>query len=226
MSSDIFIQGIPSFDNIESVLSKYNLIVLNLRLSTMSDIEKVKYCLDVCKNADFVNTCVKAIKEIKYNSAYNPKLMETYLHKFINLESELHLKFKDSIILYDVDVALKQINDVKNNLIDLTTSRDASEIGKRTDTIESPFNDVKTLDLFNYIVDNWSYNKGQKWADIWKEINNLENYKAPYKNDYQSYIIKRFGYTGKFQYEKVKRETNKDRIELLMHIFDFKKKET
>lgn len=89
---------------------------------------------------------------------------------------------------------------------------------------QTPFTDPKTHELFNYIVDNWNYNKGQKWADIWNVINDLENYKPPYKNEYQNYIIQRFGYTGKFQYDKVKRDGNRDKQNLLELIQMFSKK--
>jgi hypothetical protein len=89
---------------------------------------------------------------------------------------------------------------------------------------ETPFTDPKTHELFNYIVDNWNYNKGQKWVDIWNVINDLENYKPPYKNEYQNYIIQRFGYTGKFQYDKVKRDGNRDKQNLMELIETFSKK--
>jgi hypothetical protein len=91
-------------------------------------------------------------------------------------------------------------------------------------TIKHPFNDEKTLNLFNHLVENWDYDKQQKWSDIWIEIDFSENYKPPYKNDYRKYIIERFRYTGKFQFDKLKKETNRDRINLIKHIKDFSKK--
>lgn len=89
---------------------------------------------------------------------------------------------------------------------------------------KTPFNDPKTHKLFNYIVNNWNYDKGQKWADIWNVINDLENYTPPYKNEYQNYIITRFGYTGKFQYDKPKKDGNRDKQNLLELIETFSKK--
>lgn len=86
---------------------------------------------------------------------------------------------------------------------------------------KTPFNDPKTHELFNYIVDNWNYDKGQKWADIWNVINDIENYTPPYKNEYQNYIITRFGYTGKFQYDKPKKDGNRDKQNLLELIENF-----
>jgi hypothetical protein len=103
----------------------------------------------------------------------------------------------------------------------LLSKQNASKEVKETQT---PFNDPKTYELFNYIVDNWDYHKGQKWADIWNELNYSSIYKAPYQNEYQKYIIQRFGYTGKFQYDKQKREGNRDKQTLLELIENFSKK--
>tara|TARA_B100000508_G_scaffold141092_1_gene146446 strand:+ start:114466 stop:115254 length:789 start_codon:yes stop_codon:yes gene_type:complete len=89
---------------------------------------------------------------------------------------------------------------------------------------KTPFTDPKTHELFNYIVDNWDYEKGQKWADIWNIINVLEGYKAPFKNEYRKYVIQRFGYTGQFQFDKVKRDENRDKQILLELIKEFSKK--
>jgi len=90
--------------------------------------------------------------------------------------------------------------------------------------IKNPFKDKPTAELFEYIVKNWDYKKNQKWADIWKEINESDNYKAPYQNEYQTYIIKRFEYTGRFQYDKAKDHQNHNRIELIDLIKNFSKK--
>jgi hypothetical protein len=103
----------------------------------------------------------------------------------------------------------------------LVSKLKTSKEGKETQT---PFTDPKTHELFNYIVDNWSYERGQKWADIWNVINDLDNHKPPFKNEYQNYIIKRFGYTGKFQYDKPKKDGNRDKQSLLELIENFSKK--
>lgn len=92
----------------------------------------------------------------------------------------------------------------------------------------NPFKDQQTAELFEYIVINWNYNKQQKWADIYNEINDSENYKKkiPYSGDYEKYIKKRFSYLGKFQYEELKRKKpdNRDRQTLIRLIREFSKK--
>jgi hypothetical protein len=99
-----------------------------------------------------------------------------------------------------------------------------SFMNNSTTISEHPFKDDTTAELFEYIVTNWSYNKQQKWADIFITINDLDGYAIPYKNEYQVYIIQRFGYTGKFQYDKPKGATNRHKIELMELIKNFSKK--
>jgi hypothetical protein len=89
---------------------------------------------------------------------------------------------------------------------------------------KTPFRDQQTAELFEYIVKNWNYDKQQKWADIWNVINESDNFKAPFQNEYQAYIIKRFKYTGRFQYDKVRKPNNRHNIELLELIKNFSKK--
>jgi hypothetical protein len=91
---------------------------------------------------------------------------------------------------------------------------------------KTPFRDQKTAELFEYIETNWSYDKQQKWADIYNEINESGTYKIPYSGDYEKYIRKRFNYLGKFQYENDKRKKldNKDRQSLIKLIREFSKK--
>lgn len=87
-----------------------------------------------------------------------------------------------------------------------------------------PFKDEKTFQLFNYIVEKWSYNRDQKWADIWNVIKESEKYKLPYQNEYEKYVRLRFKYTGKFQYDKIKKDDNRDNQSLLELIENFSKK--
>jgi hypothetical protein len=88
-----------------------------------------------------------------------------------------------------------------------------------------PFKDEKTFELFNYIEDKYNYKKAQKWADIFNAIKHNNNGKEPaYKNEYRAYIIKRFQYTGKFQFDYEKKETNRDKQDLIKLIEKFSKK--
>lgn len=89
--------------------------------------------------------------------------------------------------------------------------------------IKHPFKDSKTLELFNYIVDNWKYKANQKWADIFTEMNTA-NYIIPYKEDYEMYVRDRFDYKKRFQYDKVKKPNNRNKIALLELIKNFSKK--
>lgn len=89
--------------------------------------------------------------------------------------------------------------------------------------IKHPFKDSKTLELFNYIVDNWKYKANQKWADIFNEMNTA-NYLIPYKADYEMYVRDRFDYKKRFQYDKVKKPNNRNKKDLLKLIDNFSKK--
>ena len=112
---------------------------------------------------------------------------------------------------------------VKNKVFDYIESLKTSN-KKDNESIKHPFKDDNTLDLFNYIVDNWDYDKQQKWADIWNELNLSDHYIAPYQNEYKAYIIKRFNYTGKFQFDKVKKANNRHKEKLTELITEFSKK--
>jgi mRNA-degrading endonuclease YafQ of YafQ-DinJ toxin-antitoxin module len=96
---------------------------------------------------------------------------------------------------------------------------------KNDNSIQHPFKDPKTFELFNYIVDNWKYKADQKWADIFNAIKYNNNGKEPtYKNEYRAYIIKRFQYTGKFQFDYEKKSTNRHKQDLIKLIEEFSKK--
>jgi hypothetical protein len=146
----------------------------------------------------------------------------------------------NNLYLIDIERYLKWYEDKKSEteifgnynpyevLFDICTSTKREILkyfeGKETSNIKSPFTDTPTADLFEYIVKNWNYKYGQKWADIWNEINWSENYTPPYKSDYQTYIIERFGYTKKFAYEKLKVDRNRHKQRLLELIEEFSKK--
>jgi lipopolysaccharide export LptBFGC system permease protein LptF len=141
------------------------------------------------------------------------ELFQTNLTKVENKLNEIY-RFGLTLIEMDLFYIKQFIDEVKLKL--------KNQENKET-TITNPFNE-KTAELFEYIVKHWNYDKQQKWADIWIEINELVNYKAPYQNEYQTYIIKRFEYTGRFQYDKAKDPQNRNRIELINLIKKFSKK--
>jgi len=97
-------------------------------------------------------------------------------------------------------------------------------IDKQSTPVINPFKDKQTAELFEYIIENCEYDKNQKYADIWNEIEFSENYKAPYQYEYQKYIITRFGYTGRFQYSYTKDPNNRNRQRLSKLIETFSKK--
>lgn len=128
------------------------------------------------------------------------------------------LNLRDSLKLEDT--RRNPINDfikILEHYLKESKKEDESEI-------KHPFKNDETFYLFNYIVNNWNYDKQQKWADIWNAINDSDLYHAPYPNEYRSYIIKRFGYTGKFQFDKLKKSTNRNQIDLDNLIKSFSKK--
>lgn len=134
--------------------------------------------------------------------------------------------FIASVILkyqFELNKILK--SEIKENLIKPPfKNAETKLIDKQTTPEINPFKGMQTSELFEYIVTNWSYTKQQKWANLLIAINDLDGYAIPYKNEYQSYIIRRFGYTGKFQYDKKAKDTNRHQIELMELIKTFSKK--
>jgi len=148
----------------------------------------------------------KSIDEIPHKELINPLNGKTW--KYYNME-QLFYPYH----FYNIR-KLKKLLISKSDTIKKTPPPDP----------KTPFTDPKTHELFNYIVDNWDYDKQQKWADIWNVINDTEGYKAPYQNEYRKYVIERFKYTGKFQYDKPKKDGNRDKQKLLELIKEFSKK--
>jgi hypothetical protein len=158
------------------------------------------------------------VKDIEQRNQYKiliDEKIELFQTNLTKVENKLNEIYRFGLTLIEMDLFyIKQfIDEVKLKL--------KNQENKET-TITNPFNE-KTAELFEYIVQNWNYDKQQKWADIWVEINELVNYKAPYQNEYQTYIIKRFEYTGRFQYDKAKYPQNRNRIELIDLIKKFSK---
>jgi hypothetical protein len=148
--------------------------------------------------------------------------IRTELKKYPNYKMEVHSR--THTILKHFDIAIIYFNP----FYELAKSR-MQEIKKLKRVIpkpiEHPFKEEKTFELFNYIVDNWKYKANQKWADIFNAIKYNNNGKEPtYKNEYRAYIIKRFQYTGKFQFDYEKKSTNRDKQDLIKVIEEFSKK--
>jgi hypothetical protein len=127
-----------------------------------------------------------------------------------------------NIRLGDGTILHLKINEI--NFIETAIKGAYQKSLKPTTTKETPFIDDKTKELIEYLVKNWRYNKQQKYADIYTTLDGLGEYKMPFKSDYQDYIIKQFGHTGKFQYDKVKSTQNQNKKELLELIKNFSKK--
>lgn len=133
----------------------------------------------------------------KFGNLFNQLLNKKEFHEMI-LNSECYMYFR----LFYVDlISLMGLFDEEHE--------------------KHPFENKKTKELFDYLVDNWNYDKQQKWADIYIELNESNYYKAPFKNEYEQYVRSRFDYVGKFQYDKIKKEENKDRQRLLELIREF-----
>lgn len=119
---------------------------------------------------------------------------------------------------------IKNIIKKKEKLFKITNPENIniqSFIDKQSKTFY-PFKNEDTSNLFKFIVDKWDYSFGQKWADIWNELHFSDDYTSPYKNEYQSFIIKNYNYTGKFQYDKIKKPENPNRIQLIKIIEEYK----
>lgn len=199
--------------------------------------ESVELCIseiDVFENIvfyDLINT--KALNEYSRNNwdiptieKINRKTKEIYVTvNFKEMRNKLfpfvgfQLEFAKQFLKRKLNSEIEE-NTIKPPFKDVETK----PIDKLTTPEKTPFRDQQTKDLFEYIVEKWKYNRQQKWADIFININATDGYAIPYKNDYQAYIIQRFGYTGKFQYDKLKKANNRNYKELMELIEKFSKK--
>lgn len=161
------------------------------------------------------------VKDIEQRNQYKiliDEKIELFQTNLTKVENKLNEIYRFGLTLIEMDLFyIKQfIDEVKLKL--------KNQENKET-TITNPFKDQKTADLFEYIINNWNYDKQQKWANICKAIEGTEIYKIPYRGDYEKYIRTRFSYVGKFQYDKASlNDNNRNNIELLKHIEDFSKK--
>lgn len=177
--------------------------------------QNINYNYDKVKATNELrNIFVKNIDERNQYKILIDEKIELFQTNLTKVENKLNEIYRFGLTLIEMDLYnIKEfINEVNFRL----------ENQENKVTI-NPFNE-QTAELFEYIVKNWDYEKDQKWADIWIEINESDNYKAPYQNQYQTYIIKRFEYTGRYQYDKAKDPQNRNRIKLIDLIKNFSKK--
>lgn len=191
------------------------------------EIEIIKISNKVKENNLNIDDCLNVIKN--YESQYifgNPILFKEQIDKIKEEHKRVNKEVTEKDLLHFIVEYLNYLSQKRDEIIESLIKSIKQKKKQSTPPPEpkTPFTDPKTHELFNYIVDGWSYDKGQKWADIWNLINDLENYTPPYKNEYQNYIITRFGYTGKFQYDKPKKDGNRDKQNLLELIENFSKK--
>jgi hypothetical protein len=162
------------------------------------------------RKTPFVKSYIDRVVSLEFN-----KFLSNQLVNFKKEKNELDKSILDNKKDELTELHLKETNSVE---------RYDEKLKPKEDFRIHPFENNRTLQLFNYIVNNWNYNYNQKWADIWNELYYLKGFKAPYKNEYRTYIIKRFNYTGKFQYDKIKSQDNKDRKRLIELIEKYSKK--
>lgn len=218
---------ILSYDNLQAVLWRFESFVRNLRFN--SDIT-VRICHDQRSDIEFKNVSHRAIQEIKKLLFHDKgNFIGYYLEEFEALNDKLKLvidRLEDKSHANLINIAKIEIDNVFYYLNLYNSRYNEQRNNNETEPIQHPFKDDDTAKLFEYIVENWKYDKDQKWADIWNGINESANYKPPYQNEYQSYIIKRFKYTGRFQYSywKDKAPSNRNRNNLIDLIKNFSKK--
>jgi hypothetical protein len=88
-------------------------------------------------------------------------------------------------------------------------------------TIQDPFKDQKTKDLFEYIVQNWKNKATSKWGYIWIYLVQMENGKMTFKIDYEAYLIEMGLLTkGKPNYDNCNSQKRYDQLEVLKEQFD------
>lgn len=178
--------------------------------------------------SDFYKTSEKIITLLEFKKQDLVNVTEESLSGFIDQLKDARQEYKiikihayKDYIKSNCDVKLVKI---KNRIKEIKAILKERKAQINVNNIQPhPFKDNETFDFFKYIVKKWNYNYNQKWSDIWNELDYSEKYKAPYKNEYEAFIILSYNYTGKFQYDKVKKDDNKNKILLLEIIKEFSK---
>jgi hypothetical protein len=82
--------------------------------------------------------------------------------------------------------------EVLHNICESTKDKILSHFdNKPNSTIKNPFKNQQTAELFEYIVENWSYTSATKWGYIWNYFVQKGNGKMTYKSEYESYLMER-----------------------------------
>jgi hypothetical protein len=206
---DVKLDIVEILDEVRKCYSE-SLIESNKRELTknlyLSEKPNIFYMRELDRVLNLTNASIQRI-DLEFKK-YPDFIIEKYIRGYTR-EYTLQRYFHTSVSNFEsfYSYAKGRIKEVKE-----LQGKQHSEKKPQQVTTKHPFETTETLNLFNHLVENWVYNKQQKWADIWIEIHYSEDYKTPYQNDYKAYIINRFKYTGKFQFDKLKKETNRDRI--------------
>jgi mRNA-degrading endonuclease YafQ of YafQ-DinJ toxin-antitoxin module len=86
---------------------------------------------------------------------------------------------------------------------------------KNDNSIQHPFKDPKTFELFNYIVDNWKYKRDIKWAYIYNFFDNPNIY----LNEYERYVKRTQNFEGLFKYHNANSQKVYDALKNLKESF-------
>ena len=82
-------------------------------------------------------------------------------------------------------------------------------------TTKHPFETTETLELFNYIADNWEYKPDIKWAYIYMFFDNPKIY----KNEYERHVKKTKDFEGLFNYNNANSSRVYDALKELKETF-------
>lgn len=179
------------------------------------------YYLNSYKHHIYLDT----LTSLKIYPENTKKKIIRFYTNFVEVEYDYYFRFKDVIKLHNyIEFKILEISG-ELDLFDRIGTE--AEIINKPDLNEkneiNPFSNDVSKELFNTIIKNWNYDRNQRFADIFNEMNSA-NYIIPYKNDYELYIKNRFDYKGRFQYDKIKSETNRDKKDLLEIIKNFRRK--
>lgn len=158
-----------------------------------------KKTLKICKEKGF-----KSLKDIPYvdydeSSDLFPLHLEIK-NPFINVEKMYLHQF---VKVFEPFESLELVYFLKDTL------KKYIEPKQETDQIikPTPFKDLQTKELFEYIVNYWDNKNATKWGYIWEYLYTKDNGKLTNKTDYETYLRKHYDFTtGKPNYESCNSE--------------------
>ncbi|MCG1035738.1 hypothetical protein [Polaribacter sargassicola] len=139
------------------------------------------------------------LKELKWNCKYVEAEKKRHTYSY-NIQSNAERR------IIDIEKQMEIINEIINQ-------EETVKNKEINSSMTHPFENDKMLELFNYIIRNWDYNKDLKYAYIFNEL--MPENQPPGK--YENYIRKNHKQIGKFNYNNANSKTVIDNLRQIIN---------